>query len=249
MQYLTYTFHSSPVKPPIIGQRGDPVVCELAPQYASLSINHTPYVQGTIASITQVGTTWTYVISIQDSQLAPGTAAAGKFTGTLSGFNAPERVLLNTMRYIQAMAANLAGSVAALAAQDEFSRVILDPTQEIVPGTFHVGFLPRNLLLKEGIRISWPVAGIAPVDGNANQGYFSIRLQCGGVDLLAPSVIKLAWNINTTVIPMTNISTAGKGVLLSGARLTCIISGITGDGGYGNYARGLEIAYRGVWQP
>lgn len=136
----------------------------------------------------------------------------------------------------------------AIAAHDEFNRVVLGVFHDIAVGTYHVGFMPRPFRICEGIRVSWPVAGVAPTGGHPNRGYFSIALLAGGVNLLTPSPIRIDWSQNTTVIPMANISTAGKATIAGGTRLTCVISGISDDGGYA-VARGLEIAYRGVWQP
>ncbi len=114
MHTLTYTFAGPPHKAPITSQVGDPVVCKLLADYANLSTNNTPFVGGSVASVTYASSKWSYVVNIPTLALVDGTSAPGKFTGALAAMSAADQLtwaVLNILTPDEAGGLTLTGDV------------------------------------------------------------------------------------------------------------------------------------------
>jgi hypothetical protein len=144
MQSLTYRIAGPPHKAPISSLVGDPVICQLHPDFVSVSLNGTPFILGAVTARTHAGQTWTYVVSIDDNQFAPDTIAAGKLLGILAGFNSPEK-------YLKAVAHNV-----------HLSYEVFGPTESITTATKWAGN-PDVSGTITGIRISQHTAGAGTV--------------------------------------------------------------------------------------
>ena len=101
MQSLTYRFTGPAHRSPISSTEGDPVICQLLPDEIDASANGSVFILGTITSRSHSGMTWTYVVEIEDAELAPGIAVSGKFNGVLSALSPAIKYLRATAQAIR----------------------------------------------------------------------------------------------------------------------------------------------------
>lgn len=98
MHTITYTFPGVASCPPLSSVQNDPVVLQLAPIYADSSTNGTPYLLGTVASVSFASGQWRYVVNLPQDAITG--SPAGKFLSTLSAFNPTAQYLTNQFIHI-----------------------------------------------------------------------------------------------------------------------------------------------------
>jgi hypothetical protein len=98
MHTITYQFPGVASRPPLSSVQNDPVVLQLAPLYTDSSSNGTPYLLGTVASVSFASGQWRYVVNLPQNAITG--SPAGKFLPTLSAFNPTAQFLRSRPQHL-----------------------------------------------------------------------------------------------------------------------------------------------------